>query len=74
MRPFWWIFLGVMLLGTTALQVWGPPNPHPHAWDSIPGFFAIFGLTGCLMLILVAKGLAKLFLQRKEDYYDHDEP
>lgn len=38
---------------------------HTRA-ELIPGFWAIYGLAGCVLLIVVAKTLAKLGLQRKE--------
>lgn len=39
-------------------------------WSAVPAFFALFGFLGCLLLIAVAKGLGKLFVEKKEDYYD----
>ena len=42
-----------------------------HAWESLPGFYAIFGFVGCAALVLIAKEMRKL-LMRKEDYYDRD--
>ena len=33
-----------------------------------PEFFAIFGLFGCMLLILIAKGIG-LFIVADEDYY-----
>ena len=46
-------------------------NKHPHfIWQKVPVFEAIFGFLGCLLFILIAKTLGKLFLQKKEDYYD----
>ena len=46
-------------------------------WHELMGFDIIFGLSGCLLLIVGAKALGKEFLQRSEDYYaggeeDHD--
>ncbi|MFC1962219.1 hypothetical protein ACFLWN_04165 [Chloroflexota bacterium] len=34
-----------------------------------PGLFAIFGLVGCLLIIVFSKLLGHYWLQRKEDYY-----
>lgn len=45
---------------------------HPHAyywWHGLIGFDVIFGFFGCLILIVVSKGLGKLFIQGNEDYY-----
>lgn len=38
-------------------------------WESLPGFYALYGFLGCTALVLVAKGMRK-FLMRGEDYYD----
>ncbi len=40
------------------------------AWSKIFGFFAVFGLIGCVAIILISKWLGHYWLQRKEDYYD----
>lgn len=43
---------------------------HGHWWNKIPGFFMIFGLLGCFLLILLAKSLGRYWLTRVENYYD----
>ena len=43
-----------------------------HAWDAYTGFYALFGLTACVTIVLAAKQLRKI-LKLKEDYYDVDE-
>jgi membrane protein YdbS with pleckstrin-like domain len=40
-----------------------------HAWESLWGFYALFGFVACVLLVLLAKQLRKL-LKRPEDYYD----
>jgi hypothetical protein len=43
---------------------------HYHfSFQYIPQFFALFGLLGCILLILIAKGLG-YFIIREEDYYE----
>lgn len=42
-----------------------------HPWEALPGFYAVFGLTACVLLVLVAKQMRKL-LMRPEDHYDRD--
>jgi hypothetical protein len=43
---------------------------HYHfSFQSIPEFFAIFGLFGCMLLILIAKGMG-YFIVKEEDYYE----
>ena len=43
-----------------------------HGWESITGFYAIFGFVACVMLVLIANQMRKI-LMRKEDYYDVDD-
>jgi hypothetical protein len=40
-----------------------------HPFEKVPGFYAIYGFVGCVVLVLIAKEMRK-FLMRKEDYYD----
>ena len=39
-------------------------------WSYILGFFLLFGLIGCVILIVVSKLIGHYWLQRKEDYYE----
>jgi hypothetical protein len=43
-----------------------------HDWEKLVGFYALFGFTACVLLVLAAKQMRKV-LMRKEDYYDVDE-
>jgi len=43
-----------------------------HAFESVPGFYALFGLAACVVLVLAAKEMRKV-LMRGEEYYDRDE-
>ncbi|HLA04615.1 MAG TPA: hypothetical protein VJZ16_01400 [Syntrophales bacterium] len=68
-----WALLGIVaiisLLGGLAM----PHDPvHEAWWNRIPGFFALFGFFGCLLIVVFAKLLGKFLLQKKEDYYDAD--
>jgi len=40
-----------------------------HAWEALPGFYALFGFVACVVLVLIAKEMRKV-LMRDEDYYD----
>lgn len=43
-----------------------------HAWEALPGFYALYGFVGCVLLVLIAKGLRRL-LMRPANYYDATE-
>ncbi|MDD9857732.1 MAG: hypothetical protein OXU96_06785 [Gammaproteobacteria bacterium] len=40
-----------------------------HAFEAVPGFYALFGLAACVVLVLAAKEMRKI-LMRGEDYYE----
>jgi hypothetical protein len=43
---------------------------HYHfSFQNLPQFFAIFGLVGCMLLILIAKAMG-IFIVVDEDYYE----
>jgi len=59
------VCLGVLL----ALNLFILPH-HPHfGLEKIPGFWALFGLAGAVLLTRLAKGAAHTFLGKDEDYY-----
>ncbi|MEZ6016441.1 MAG: hypothetical protein R3F49_15090 [Planctomycetota bacterium] len=41
---------------------------HPPG-EGIPGFYAVYGFAGCVLLVLVAKEMRKVVM-RDEDYYE----
>jgi hypothetical protein len=44
---------------------------HAHTVaEHIPAFWSVFGLLGCLLLVIVSKTFGHLFVSRSEDYYD----
>jgi hypothetical protein len=45
---------------------------HKHAdfpWENAPAFYAVYGFVSCVALIFIAKAM-RLFLKRREDYYE----
>ena len=43
-----------------------------HSWESLWGFYPIYGFIGCVVLVVVAKWM-RTFLMRPEDYYASEE-
>ena len=39
-------------------------------WESVPGFFGLFGFIGGLLLVGFSLGLGKALLRKDEKYYD----
>ena len=61
-------FAALALLAALNLFI-HPHEPH-FGLDAYPGFWALFGLVGAVVLGRVAKGLAHTVLGRDESYYD----
>lgn len=60
-------FTVLVILIITSFFVHG----HPYfEWEAIPGFYAVSGIIATVFIVIVAKGIGKLWLQKKEDYYD----
>ncbi len=60
-------------LGLTVVLVFGALVLAKQAgrfWERVPVFEAAFGFLGCLLIIIVSKALGRLFIQKREDYYD----
>jgi hypothetical protein len=47
-------------------------NIHPpHFWfERIPAWGSLYGFASCVAIIVVSKFLGKVWLMRREDYYD----
>ena len=45
---------------------------HAHTWveGHVPGFWAVFGLAGCMLLIVLSKAFGHAGIMKREDYYD----
>ena len=44
-----------------------------HPWETMFGFYAVYGFVACVLLVLLANEMRKLLI-RKEDYYDDEAP
>jgi hypothetical protein len=46
-------------------------HPEVHfSWEALPVFSAVYGFIGCIVIILGSKAIGRLWLQRREDYYE----
>ena len=70
-RFFWWIYFISLVLSLvlSPLLLHADKLHHHFAFQYIPEFFALFGLVGCMLLILIAKGMG-VFLVTDENYYE----
>ena len=70
-KLLWRLYYAALVVSVILDFVWLYSHElHYHfEFQYIPQFFAVFGLVGCMLLILVAKGLG-YFIVRDEDYYE----
>ena len=62
----------VVLVGALSvfLEVFLKHEGHGPWWHILPGFDLAFGLIGCVALVLVAKAIGQVWLQRPENDND----
>jgi hypothetical protein len=64
-----------MVLAVTALaeavlpRFFGGGELH-FPFEAIPAWGALYGFFSCVAIIVVSKAVGKLWLMRREDYYD----
>lgn len=63
------VLLGVLVV-VDAIP-WLVHKEHAHtAAERFPGFWAVFGFLGCVVLILASKAFGHAGIMKREDYYD----
>ena len=67
-----WFYAGLAALALSEVAVPRLFHAEPaHFWfEDIPAWGAIYGLVSCVVIIAVSKLLGKLWLVRRETYYD----
>jgi len=68
-----YVCLAASILAEVLVNFHGQAETQAHTaflWQTIPGFSAIYGFVGCVLIIVVSKSLGHLWLQREEDYYE----
>jgi hypothetical protein len=64
-----YITIAIMLIWSIV----GVDKHHAHTWVEmyIPGFWSLFGLAACVVLIFFARWFGKSGIMTREDYYDN---
>ena len=65
LRNFFFAGLGLLV----AINLFVLPHEPHFGLDGYPGFWAVFGLAGAVILARAAKGAAHTFLGKNEDFY-----
>jgi len=70
MKNWHWIVLGILFLITLVLEFTYLADYDSHWWNSVPAFYALFGFIGTVVIVYVAKFIAKNIVNRDINYYD----
>lgn len=67
-----WFYAGlaVVALAEIMLPRIFPDGESHFSFEDLPAWGSIYGLISCVVIILVSKLIGKLWLMRREDYYD----
>ncbi|MBI5182075.1 MAG: hypothetical protein HZA06_04075 [Nitrospirae bacterium] len=69
-KAIFYIIIILVVLFEIAVRLSSGHAEEHFFGDKIWGFWSIFGLVGCLLLIIVCKGIGHAILMKKEGYYD----
>jgi len=61
----------VLVLFILVDLLWRDVSNH-YRWSDIPAFYALFGVIGCIAIVLVSRLLARHCLERDAGYYDRN--
>jgi hypothetical protein len=69
-RRGFYILLGVIALAEIVLPLIFHAEEHHFSFEGFPAWGSIYGLISCAAIIIVSKLIGKIWLMRREDYYD----
>ena len=64
-------YVGLALVALAEIVSLFIPHEEPHiSFEDWPAFGSIYGLVSCVLIIVLSKLLGKVWLMRRENYYD----
>ena len=69
-RRWFYVVLGVIALAEIALPRIFPGGEHHFDFEGWPAWGSLYGLVSCVAIILVSKLIGKVWLMRRENYYE----
>jgi hypothetical protein len=64
-----WLGLALLVVVDAVPALVDKEHAHTRA-EHLPGFWSVFGLVGCIAIILVSKAFGHMGIMTREDYYD----
>jgi len=68
-----WFYIGLALIALAEIvlpRVFHGEHPHHFSFEGFPAWGSLYGLASCAAIIIVSKLIGKVWLMRREDYYD----
>ncbi len=66
-----WAYVGLAVVALAEIVLPLVFGGHGHfSFESFPGWGSLYGLISCIAIIVVSKLIGKVWLMRREDYYD----
>lgn len=66
-----WFYVGLAVVALAEIVLpFVFHEEHHFSFESWPAFGSIYGLVSCAVIIVVSKLIGKVWLMRREDYYD----
>ena len=70
-KRWFYVGLGVVAVAEIVVPLIFHSDHSPHFWfESFPAWGSLYGLVSCVVIIVVSKFIGKVWLMRREDYYD----
>lgn len=61
------VTMAIILLGLVAIELFIPHASPRFPWHHVPGYAALIGLVGCIVVVQLSKALGSWLLQRPEN-------
>lgn len=66
-----WFYIGLAVIALAEIVALFLGGEQGHfAFEKFPAFGSLYGLASCVAIIVVSKLLGKMWLMRREDYYE----
>ncbi len=68
-----WFYVGLAAVAVADIVlplIFHTDHPPHFSFESFPAWGSLYGLASCVAIIVVSKILGKVWLMRREDYYD----
>ena len=70
LKRWFYCSLAIVALAEIILPRIFPGGESHFSFEDFPAWGSLYGLISCVAIILVSKLIGKLWLMRREDYYD----